>query len=182
MAARRGARNREAILAAAHDAIAELGYHAATTAEICRRAGVSSGTFFHYFPAKQDVLVALLTVDPAVGAGAGAGTSLDALLDEVVADAQRPHMAAFVREVSTLASTPGVAEALAALDEHRHAQVRDAVAQARRSGQADAAADPDAQHLRLQWVIEGFESLVAGGADAAALAPHLRELARLALG
>lgn len=180
MAARRGARNREAILTAAHDAIAELGYHAATTAEICRRAGVSSGTFFHYFPTKQDVLVALLAGDPPPEAGAGA--SLDALLDEVVADAQRPHMAAFVREVSTLASTPGIAEALATLDEHRHAQVRDAVAQARRSGQADAAADPDVQQLRLQWVIEGFESLVAGGADAAALAPQLRELTRLALG
>lgn len=179
MAARRGALNREAILTAAHDAIAELGYHGSTTAEICRRAGVSSGTLFHYFPTKQDVLVALLTAESPMETESA--TALDALLDEVVTDALRPHTSAFVREVSTLAALPGIAEALAKLDEHRAARVRDAVAEARRDGQADTATSPDAQQLRLRMLIEGFESLVAGGADAETLAPQLRELVRLAL-
>lgn len=179
MTPRKGALNREAIMLAAHDVIGERGYHAATTAEICRRAGVSSGTFFHYFPKKLDVLVALLTTGP--DGDDGAPADLDALLDEVVADAVRPGAAAFVREVSTLAATPGVAEALADLDAHRRARVRAVVERARQDGRADDAAGPDVQALRLHWVIEGFESLVAGGADAGTLAPHLREMARLVL-
>lgn len=179
MPARRGARTREAILAAALDVIAERGYHAATTAEICRRADVSSGTFFHYFPRKLDVPVALLAIEPESQAGTTA--DLDALLDEVISDALRPGTAAFMREVSTLASTPEVAEALSALEEHRRVQVRDAIAQARGTGLAGPAASADLQEVRLAWVIEGFESLVAGGADAEALAPQLRELARLVL-
>ena len=179
MAARRGASTRGAILSAAHDVIAERGYHAATTAEICRRAGVSSGTFFHYFPRKPDVLVALLTA--ASGAEADPPGGLEPLLDEVVADAQRPGTAAFGCEVAAVASLPEVAEALGVLEERRRAQVRAAVAQALDGGQADAAAAPEVLETRLRWVIEGFEALVAGGADPVALAPELRELARRAL-
>lgn len=33
----------------------EKGFHGASTREICRRAGISSGLFFHYFPTKEAV-------------------------------------------------------------------------------------------------------------------------------
>lgn len=179
MTPRRGALNREAILGAAHDVIAERGYHGATTAEICRRAEVSSGTFFHYFPKKIDVLIALLTAEP--GGDDEQPLGLDDLLAEVVSDALRPTTAAFMREVSTLTSLPEVAGALTALDEHRRRQVSAAVADARRTGRANSEADPAAQEVRLRWVVDGYESLVAGGEDAEALAPQLRELAALVL-
>lgn len=174
MAARRGALNREAILGAAHDVISERGYHAATTAEMCRRAGVSSGTFFHYFPRKLDVVVAILTFD--ARSEGDVPTSLDSLLDEVVEDAARPGTAAFMREVSTLSATPEIAEALRAQDARRQGQIEEAVEQARLSGRAGQAVDPDVQATRLQWIVEGFESMVAGGADVQALAPQLREM------
>lgn len=40
---------------AAYELFLEQGYDGTTVAEIARRAGVSRGTFFNYFPAKADV-------------------------------------------------------------------------------------------------------------------------------
>ncbi|MFK4114721.1 TetR/AcrR family transcriptional regulator [Microbacterium sp. NPDC006705] len=51
---------RAVILDAAAAEFAASGYAAATTASIHRRAGVSSGTLFHYFPTKLDLLVGVL--------------------------------------------------------------------------------------------------------------------------
>lgn len=51
---------RDAIIDAAFLCMAQHGYERTTTARICTAAGVSSGTFFHYFPTKADVLVAVL--------------------------------------------------------------------------------------------------------------------------
>ncbi len=51
---------REAIIAAAYSCMARGGYERTSTAQICAAAGVSSGTFFHYFPTKAAVLVAIL--------------------------------------------------------------------------------------------------------------------------
>lgn len=51
---------RSAILSAASIQFATHGYQRSTTAGICHAAGVSSGTFFHYFPSKLDALVAVL--------------------------------------------------------------------------------------------------------------------------
>ena len=61
---RRGAGNRDALIRAGFEAIASLGYARATTAEICRRAGVSSGTFFHYFATKEELLLAMSRIYP----------------------------------------------------------------------------------------------------------------------
>ncbi len=49
-----------ALLDAAQAAFAELGYAEAGVAEICRRAGVSKGAFYHHFPSKQALFLALL--------------------------------------------------------------------------------------------------------------------------
>lgn len=51
---------RAVILDAAAAEFAASGYAAATTASIYRRAGVSSGTLFHYFPTKLDLLLGVL--------------------------------------------------------------------------------------------------------------------------
>lgn len=44
------------ILEAAVKVINEKGFHAATTKEIAREAGVAEGTIFNYFPTKKDIL------------------------------------------------------------------------------------------------------------------------------
>lgn len=42
---------------------AELGYERTSTAQICRAAGVSSGSLYHYFGSKKAIFIAVLTDD-----------------------------------------------------------------------------------------------------------------------
>jgi AcrR family transcriptional regulator len=58
--ARTKAHNRAAILAAAREAFAELGYDAAGVRDVIRRTELASGTFYNYFPDKESVFRALL--------------------------------------------------------------------------------------------------------------------------
>jgi AcrR family transcriptional regulator len=51
---------RALILDSAEDLIAQHGFSATSTASIARAAGVAKGLLFYYFPAKADVLVALM--------------------------------------------------------------------------------------------------------------------------
>jgi AcrR family transcriptional regulator len=54
------ASNRAAILDAAREVFAELGFDAATVRDVVRRTDLASGTFYNYFPDKESVLRALL--------------------------------------------------------------------------------------------------------------------------
>ncbi len=53
-------RNRAAILQAAHEAFAELGFGATTVRDIVRRTDLASGTFYNYFPDKEALLHELI--------------------------------------------------------------------------------------------------------------------------
>jgi AcrR family transcriptional regulator len=52
----RGEATRRKLLGAAELEFGERGFHAASVASITRRAGVAQGTFYLYFPGKQDIL------------------------------------------------------------------------------------------------------------------------------
>ncbi len=56
----RGEATRARILEAALDQFAAHGYEAASVDEICARAGVSKGAFYHHFESKQALFLALL--------------------------------------------------------------------------------------------------------------------------
>lgn len=56
----RGDETRGRILAAARECFVRAGYDASGVAEICERAGVSKGAFYHHFPSKQAVFLALV--------------------------------------------------------------------------------------------------------------------------
>ena len=58
--AERRADTTELLLDATIDAIADVGYHGATTAEICARAGVSDGALFHHFDTRVDLVLGAL--------------------------------------------------------------------------------------------------------------------------
>jgi AcrR family transcriptional regulator len=56
----RGEETRSRILDAAVKRFAIAGYDAASVDEICTEAGVSKGAFYHHFPTKQTVFLALM--------------------------------------------------------------------------------------------------------------------------
>ena len=56
----RGEETRQRILEVALEAFARYGYDATGVAEICRRAGITKGGFYHHFPSKQAVFLEML--------------------------------------------------------------------------------------------------------------------------
>lgn len=56
----RGDETRARILAVAAECFTRGGYDATGVAEICERAGVSKGAFYHHFPSKQAAFLALM--------------------------------------------------------------------------------------------------------------------------
>jgi AcrR family transcriptional regulator len=56
----RGEETRARIVEAATEAFARYGYDSASVAEICRRAGVTKGGFYHHFPSKQALFLEML--------------------------------------------------------------------------------------------------------------------------
>lgn len=95
---------------------------AATTAAICREAGIGSGTFFHYFPTKQAVLRAILEHGPAETSAwfAELGESADPIevicahAELVAAEAADPRLAGFVVALGSAIGDPEIAELLTA--------------------------------------------------------------------
>lgn len=62
MTQQRSEDTRTKIQTAAVDLFCRSGYDAATVAEICSRAGVSKGAFYHHFPSKKDLFLAIMKV------------------------------------------------------------------------------------------------------------------------
>ncbi len=93
--------------------IAELGYHRATTAEICARAGVTHGALFHHFKTRVDLVLAALQrmterrisryVEFAEEVQAGAGDPLDLL--RMVGQLARDDVAIVWAEITVAART-----------------------------------------------------------------------------
>jgi|BioPla2DNA2_1021312.scaffolds.fasta_scaffold05150_7 TetR/AcrR family fatty acid metabolism transcriptional regulator len=54
---KKGQQTREKIFRVALGLIKERGYEETTLVDICKGAGIASGTFYHHFTSKQDILV-----------------------------------------------------------------------------------------------------------------------------
>ncbi|MFD2797543.1 TetR/AcrR family transcriptional regulator [Promicromonospora vindobonensis] len=160
---------RLAIIDAALTVFAERGYDGATTAAICRGAGIGSGTFFHYFPTKLDLLLAILTLGTAeareaAGLYADRTDPLGVLLDIVAKGADEaadPRMPGFVRAVAGVMRVPEVAEAL---EEDTRAQ-RDLllawVERAQRAGEIRTDLNPYRITSWLYLLTDGFLGRIA---------------------
>lgn len=159
---------RAALLTAGFTCIADVGWTRATTAQICRRAGVSSGTFFHHFPTKEDLLLALL-VEPE---HEQAPDDLRSLLEQMLKDLADPRMPAFVREVATLTRVPRVRDALARQEKRELERIRLALAAARDTGLLEPGVSVEQAALRIRLVIIGAQSLMA---EQQTPVPELRE-------
>ncbi|WP_270260832.1 TetR/AcrR family transcriptional regulator [Kocuria marina] len=108
------------IIDAALTCFATTGYDGTTTAEICRRAGIGSGTFFHYFPTKAAVLVAIIDLGAEqTGAWFTAQhgredplSVIDDYLEHTTSEMGDARLAGFVRAVGAVMSQAEVVAAL----------------------------------------------------------------------
>ncbi|MCY1138241.1 TetR/AcrR family transcriptional regulator [Actinoplanes sp. Pm04-4] len=167
---RRHAERREAILHEAYRQFAVAGYDRTSTASICRGAGISSGTFFHYFPAKLDVLVGILSAGlqqtrqalsriethsiglPAVLAYAGG----------VQAEMSDPHFGGFVHAVAGVELLPEVATVL----EDEASLIRAFLVRhlSDASARSEIRGDASPVHLAMwtQWLLDGAAQHATG--------------------
>jgi len=106
------AAKRRAIVDAAAGCFAEKGLERTTTADICRAAGISSGSLFHYFPNKRAVFTAIFEEDARdtaerLASAAAAADPWTALLDvvtDLAAEIAHPAIARLVLEAAAQAA------------------------------------------------------------------------------
>lgn len=158
---------RLAIIDAALTCFARKGVEGATTAEICREAGIGSGTFFHYFPTKLDVLLAILALgaeETTAWFQAREGDPFEVLLayaDHVAEEVRDPRTAGFVVAVSAAMTHPGITQAL----EADRAALRDQLSLWATRAQRQGKVRKDwSTHDVVAWVMaleDGYVSAVA---------------------
>lgn len=161
------------IIDAALTCFAAHGYEGTTTAAICRTAGIGSGTFFHYFPAKADVLIAILELGTRgtrewFERQAGRDDGLAVVRDWVAHTADEltdERVPGFVRAVGAVLSQPAIAAALTADDASQREGLRPWIALARRQGTIRADLS---ERQAVAWVmvlVDGFVGRVATEPD-----------------
>jgi AcrR family transcriptional regulator len=127
------AAKRRAIVDAAAGCFAEKGFERTTTADICRAAGISSGSLFHYFPSKRAVFTAIFTDDAArtaerLATAAEAADPWAALLDVVAELAGEVAHPAVVRLVLEAAAQAARDDGFAELIQRNDGALRDGLA------------------------------------------------------
>jgi AcrR family transcriptional regulator len=182
----RHAARRAGIQEAAAAVFAQRGYTGATTAEICRAAGIGSGTLFHYFGDKRSIMVSLFADDQAATDDLVATLDEDDALAETwrlldhlcrdIADPQAPGLLAAMLQLAVGDEDFGAM--LAAGDE----RVRAAFARLLTRAAADGAVDPGLDAARAGRWLQGLVDtlyLMCGdeGFDAAADVAELRVVA-----
>lgn len=161
------AAKRRAILDAAVACFAEKGFERTTTADLCRAAGISSGSLFHYFPSKRAVFTAIFEEDARITADqlAEAATADDpwtSLLDVVDAQTALVTIPGVVRLVLEAAAQAARDEEFAELIRRNEQALRDGltvlVARAVDAGSIDPGVAPRAA---ASWVAALIDALIS---------------------
>lgn len=166
----RHAQRRLHIIDAALTCFAREGYVGATTAAICRAAGIGSGTLFHYFPTKADVLLAILELGTAetvewFAEQVGRDDARAVLLDWVRHTANEltdPRVAGFVQAVGAVMTEPSVAAALAADEQAQSDGLRSWVRRAQEAREVRTDLTVESLTDWLMLVIDGYAARLAG--------------------
>ncbi|MDX3190249.1 TetR/AcrR family transcriptional regulator [Streptomyces sp. MN03-5084-2B] len=181
------AAKRRAIVDAAAGCFAEKGFERTTTADICRAAGISSGSLFHYFPNKRAVFTAIFTDDAAetaalLEAAAKTDDPLAALLDVVAELAGQVAHPAVVRLVLEAAAQAARDDEFAELIQRNDRAMRDGlvvlVSRADAAGQIDPGVAPRAVAGWLAGLVDAMISRagIDPGLDLAAEQAILRTI------
>ena len=157
------------IIDAALTVIAARGYDGATTAAICREARIGSGTFFHYFPTKVDLLLAILAIGTTELAELAEELSevqdpmvaIERIVAQAIEDAADARVGGFVLAVAAVMHQPQVAAALQADEDAQRGLLVDWLSRAQAAGQVrtDLPAERLATWVRL--LMDGFLEQIA---------------------
>lgn len=165
----RHAARRLVIIDAAVTEFANAGYERTTTAAICARAGIGSGTFFHYFPTKSAALLAILDLGTSevidwFAAREPDGDPLTVIREwaaHTAEELREPRLAGFVNAVGAVMGDPEVAAALERDDAAQRDGLSPLVARARTAGLIRD--DLEAERI-VDWLLvlmDGFISRMA---------------------
>lgn len=158
---------RRAIVDAAAGCFAEKGFERTTTADICRAAGISSGSLFHYFPSKRAVFTAIFTDDAAESAqrlaeAAEAADPWGALLDVVAELAGQVAHPAVVRLVLEAGAQAARDAEFAALIQRNDRALRDGLAVLVERAVAAGSIDPGiAPRAAAGWVTGLIDAMIS---------------------
>lgn len=174
---RHRARRRE-VLDAAIQCFADKGFHGASTAEICRVAGMSPGNLFHYFPTKDAIIQAIAEEDrretaeafAAIDPAADAVAAVIHLAEMTMLQLSDPLYARLSLEIAAESMrNPAIAALFAANDD---ASTHALLALLRRGverGQIDATLD---LQRSVGWLIALVEGAIGRAAMDPAFDPH----------
>ena len=121
----RAEETRARILDAAEESFARSGYDPTSVDDICSRAGVTKGAFYHHFPSKQAVFIELLNrwlagLDAELGRARAEASSVPEALMQMAAtaqmaiQAQRERLPMFLEFWTKAAHDPAIWEATVA--------------------------------------------------------------------
>jgi AcrR family transcriptional regulator len=145
------------------------GFAETTTSDICRAAGISTGSLFHYFPSKQAVFYGIWELDrtewnevfAAAQADADPWAALMRIVDKLAADATEPIMGGLLVEVIAQAHRdPEFAAGLAENDGRQIGDLAHIIRRLREAGLADPGL-PDEEAAR--WVLTLTDSFLGRG-------------------
>ncbi|MGW0021508.1 TetR/AcrR family transcriptional regulator [Rhodococcus sp. NPDC003382] len=167
-----GDETRRRILAAAMRSVSEVGYARATIREIARMAGITSGSLYHYFPNKSELVKA--TFDELAGVAvprlAEAASSADGVVAKLMAlfdeggrvTREYPYAVAFDRAIRVeSAEHLHLREDADTLFGTLHDVVVGIVEQARRDGELDPDVDVNGAANAIFAILRGMYELAA---------------------
>lgn len=147
---RKGAQTRARLLEASKEIFEEDGFLEARISDIAERAGLSHGSFYHYFDSKEEIFREVAeAVEEELSAPLGSvilDSTSPATPQERIREAIRRHLESYRREAAIM----GVIEEVSRYDEHvgavrmeRHQRYQQQVANSIRRLQQHGLADPD---------------------------------------
>ncbi|HEY6809614.1 MAG TPA: TetR/AcrR family transcriptional regulator [Propionibacteriaceae bacterium] len=144
---------------------ASKGFADTTTSDICRAAGISTGSLFHYFPSKQAVFYGIWELDrtewdevfAAAEDDPDPWAALLAIVDKLAADAGEPIMAGLLVEVIAQAHRdPEFAVGLAENDRRQISGVAGVIRRLREAGLADPELSDEEAARWVLTLTDGF--------------------------
>lgn len=173
----RGEDTRRRVIAATMRCVAEMGYARATIREIARAADMTSGSLYHYFPNKAEIVRATYLDVSAVTMPrlTGAAEQADGYVEKLVAVIREggqivqeyPYAVAFDRAVRAPGvEDAGLSEVSDSIFEGLRGVVEDVIDQAHRDGELDPEVTPQAATNAVFALMQGLYDHTALSAPA----------------